>query len=187
VRGEHKVTQDSCVDEFLRMGFAPLRFRGCLPRPFFQAESSQAGQGTGAVELSVETGRRGPHPRSVDSEERRRGKRLSLARRRRSDDVRDRLAELFVKRGVPQHIRSDTGPKFETKAVRHWLARVGVQTLCIRLGNSWENGSFESFNGTLRDERLDRGLFETLWEVTVLVERWMQTYWIRPHSALIQP
>jgi transposase InsO family protein len=32
---------------------------------------------------------------------------------------------------------------------------------------------------------LDRELFDTLWEVKVLVERWRQTYnRIRPHSAL---
>jgi transposase InsO family protein len=32
---------------------------------------------------------------------------------------------------------------------------------------------------------LDRELFDTLWEVRVLVERWRQTYnRIRPHSAL---
>jgi transposase InsO family protein len=32
---------------------------------------------------------------------------------------------------------------------------------------------------------LDRELFDTLWEVKVLVERWRQIYnRIRPHSAL---
>jgi len=37
----------------------------------------------------------------------------------------------------------------------------------------------------LRDELLDRELFDTLWEVKVLVECWRQTYnRIRPHSAL---
>jgi hypothetical protein len=49
----------------------------------------------------------------------------------RSDGVLYRLAELFAQRGVPQHIRSDNGPEFAVKAVRHWLARVGVQTLFI--------------------------------------------------------
>ena len=37
----------------------------------------------------------------------------------------------------------------------------------------------------LRDELLDRELFDTLWEVKVLVEGWRHTYnRIRPHSAL---
>lgn len=110
---------------------------------------------------------------------------IDVERRLRSDDVLYCLAELFVLRGVPQHIRSDNGPEFAAKAVRSWLSRIGVQTLFITPGSPWENGYIESFNGRLRDELLDRELFDTLWEVKVLVERWRQTYnRIRPHSAL---
>lgn len=110
---------------------------------------------------------------------------IDLERRLQSDDVLYRLAELFVQRGVPQHIRSDNGPEFAAKAVRSWLARVGVQTLFITPGSPWENGYIESFNGKLRDDLLDRELFDALWEVKVLTERWRQTYnQIRPHSAL---
>ena len=54
---------------------------------------------------------------------------IDVERRLRSDDVLFRLAELFVGRGVPTHVRSDNGPEFAAKAVRHWLQRVGVQTL----------------------------------------------------------
>jgi len=49
----------------------------------------------------------------------------------------------------------------------------------------WENGYIEGFNGRLPDELLNRELFDPVWEVQVLVERWRQTYnRIRPHSAL---
>jgi transposase InsO family protein len=41
-----------------------------------------------------------------------------VARRLTSDDVLERLPDLFVRRGVPGHIRSDNGPEFTTKAVR---------------------------------------------------------------------
>jgi putative transposase len=110
---------------------------------------------------------------------------IDVARRLRSDDVLFRVAELFVQRGVPQHIRSDNGPEFAAKALQEWLQRVGVQTLFITPGSPWENGYIESFNGRLRDELLNRELFDTLWEVQVLVERWRQAYnRIRPHSAL---
>ena len=96
-----------------------------------------------------------------------------------------RLAELFVQRGVSQHIRSDHGPEFAAKAVRHWLARVGVHTLFITPDSPWENGSIESFKVKLRNELPDRERFDPLWEVQVLVEHWRQTYnRIRPHSAL---
>ena len=69
--------------------------------------------------------------------------------------------------------------------MREWLQRVSVQILFITPGSPWENGYIESFNGRLRDKLLNRELFDTLWEVQVLVERWRQTYnRIRPHSVL---
>ncbi len=43
----------------------------------------------------------------------------------------------------------------------------------------------ESFNGTLRDELLDREIFYTVTEAKVLIERWRREYnQVRPHSAL---
>ncbi len=43
----------------------------------------------------------------------------------------------------------------------------------------------ESFNGKLRDELLNREVFETLREAQVLIERWRIEYnQRRPHSAL---
>ena len=49
----------------------------------------------------------------------------------RSDDVLDCLTDLFVTRGTPEHIRSDNGPEFTAKVVRHWLKSIGVGTLYI--------------------------------------------------------
>ncbi len=110
---------------------------------------------------------------------------IDVARRLNSEDVLDRLAELFVHRGVPEHIRSDNGPEFTAKAVRRWLSRVGVQTLFIEPGSPWENGYIESFNGKLRDECLNLERFDTLLEAQVLIERWRLEYnHLRPHSSL---
>ena len=103
----------------------------------------------------------------------------------RSSDVIETLAELMVRRGVPDHIRSDNGPEFTARAVREWLGRVGTKALYIDPGSPWENGYIESFNGKLRDELLDRELFYTLQEVQVLTAQYRQTYnRIRPHSSL---
>ena len=66
------------------------------------------------------------------------------------------LAELFVKRGPPAHIRSDNGPEFIATAVRQWLAMIGVKTLYITPGSPWENGYCKSFNGSMRDELMGR-------------------------------
>ena len=84
---------------------------------------------------------------------------IEVARHLPADDVLHRLAELFVHRGGPEHIRSDNGPEFTAKAVRHWLTRVGVRTRSIEPGSPWENGYIESFNGKLRDELLNGELF----------------------------
>jgi len=110
---------------------------------------------------------------------------IDVAKKLTSEDVLERLSDLFVCKGVPDHIRSDNGSEFTAKSVREWLGRVGVKTLYIEPGSPWENGYIESFNGKLRDELLEREAFDTLLEAKVLIERWRQHYnTIRPHSAL---
>ncbi len=108
-----------------------------------------------------------------------------MSRKLTSEDVLERLSDLFVRRGVPDHIRSDNGSEFTAKRVREWLERIGVKTLYIEPGSPWENGYVESFNGKLRDELLAREVFDTLLEAKVLIERWRRGYnTLRPHSAL---
>lgn len=94
---------------------------------------------------------------------------IDVGRRLASEDVLERLTEIFVSRGPPACIRSDNGAEFTANAVREWLGRLGVQTLNIEPGSPWENGYVESFNGKLRDELLDREIFYTLQEATVLI------------------
>ena len=110
---------------------------------------------------------------------------IIVARKLKSDDVLQALTDLFVERGVPDHMRSDNGSEFTALIVREWLGRVGAKTLFIEPGSPWENGYNESFNGKLRDELLNMEIFYNLMEATVLIERWRQHYnTIRPHSSL---
>ena len=110
---------------------------------------------------------------------------IEVARRLRSDDVLQVLADLFVRHGAPDHIRSDNGSEFTAKVVRGWLCRVDVKTLYIEPGSPWENGYNESFNGKLRDELLNGEIFYSFKEAQVLIERWRRHYnTLRPHSAL---
>ena len=121
-----------------------------------------------------------------------RGKRLGLkllqeeiARNIGANDVVFCLAGLFVRKGIPDYIRSDNGPEFAAKSIRNWLDRLGARTLFIEPGSPWENGYIESFNGKLRDELLNPEIFDTLYEAQVLTEQWWQHYnRIRPHSSL---
>ena len=77
---------------------------------------------------------------------------IDVARTLTSEDVLERLSDLFVRRGVPDHIRSDNGSEFTAK---------------------------------LRDELLDREVFDTLLEAKVLIGRWRKAYnTVRPHSSL---
>jgi len=110
---------------------------------------------------------------------------IDVSRKLNSEDVLCRLAELFIIRGLPDHIRSDNGPEFTAKAVIDWLEKLEVNTLFIEPGSPWENGYCESFNSKLRDEFLDREIFDTLLEARVLTARWRRYYnQERPHSAL---
>ena len=60
---------------------------------------------------------------------------IDVARRLTSEGVLERLSDLFVRRGVPDYIRSDNGPEFAAFKVREWLGRGGVKTLFIELGS----------------------------------------------------
>ena len=109
---------------------------------------------------------------------------IVVARKIRSHDVLEVLADLFVRHGHPEYLRSDNGPEFSAKLVRRWLGRVGVETLFIEPGSPWENGYNESFNGKLRDELLNGEIFYSLAQAAVLVEQWRREYnTVRPHSA----
>ena len=109
---------------------------------------------------------------------------IEVERHLTSEDVIDKLYYLFLFRGGPEHTRSDNGPEFTAKAIRRWLARMGVKTLFIEPGSPWENGYIESFNGKLRDELLNREIFTTLTEAKILIADWRREYnQVRPHSA----
>lgn len=108
-----------------------------------------------------------------------------MARRIRSHDVRLILTDLFLSRGIPTHIRSDNGPEFIAQQLRSWLTRMGTGPLYIEPGSPWENGYGESFNGTMRDQRLNGELFATLKEAQPIIERWrIHDNTVRPHSSL---
>ncbi len=66
---------------------------------------------------------------------------LDVSRGFKSTDIIDRLSELFVMYGMPEHIRSDNGPEFIAKAIRDWLSKLGVKTLYIEPGSPWRTAS----------------------------------------------
>lgn len=60
---------------------------------------------------------------------------IGIDRRLTSRDVIRILARQMLRRGVPEHIRSDNGPEYIASVVRRWLARLEVGTLFIEPGS----------------------------------------------------
>jgi putative transposase len=95
------------------------------------------------------------------------------------------LEELKVRRGLPQHIRSDNGPEFVSRAVDQWAYEQGLGWHTIQPGRPMENGYVESFNGRFRDECLNENWFTDLADAQAKIALWKQDYnQARPHSAL---
>ena len=110
---------------------------------------------------------------------------IRVARRLKSVDVIEMLAELFMLRGVPGYIRSDNGPEFIADAVQEWIDALGAKTAHMAPGSPWENGYVESLNARLRDELLNGEMFYTLREPQVVIESWRRhDNRVRPHASL---
>lgn len=110
---------------------------------------------------------------------------IRIDRKLKSTDVIDVLSDLFILRGVPDHIRSDNGPEFIAKAVREWITAAGAKTAYIEPGSPWEIGYCESFNSKLRDELLNGEIFYSLAEAKIIIESWRRHYNTkRPHPSL---
>jgi transposase InsO family protein len=60
---------------------------------------------------------------------------IRVARKRGAADVIDTLADLFIARGTPAHIRSDNAPEFAAVAVKGWISGVGAKTATIEPGS----------------------------------------------------
>lgn len=103
----------------------------------------------------------------------------------RGNDVIEVLADIMVRRGCPEYLRSDNGSEFIAKRLRHWLSNLGVITTYIEPGSPWENGYCESFNARMRDEFLNGELFGNMAEARILTQIWVKYYnTVRPHSSL---
>ena len=110
---------------------------------------------------------------------------IRVERRLKATDVIDVLSDLFLVRGVPEHVRSDNGPEFVAASVREWIGAVGARTAYIAPGSPWENGFIESFNARLRDELLNGEIFYSLKEARVVIESWRRHFnAVRPHGSL---
>ena len=74
-----------------------------------------------------------------------------------SQGIIDQLFNLFILRGIPEHIRSDNGTEFTAREIRKWLSHLGVKTLFIEPGTPGRmailNHSMESLGMSFSTER----------------------------------
>jgi putative transposase len=83
------------------------------------------------------------------------------------------LADLFLSRGIPTHIRSDNGPEFIANTPRQLRNALQMAPLYIEPGSPCENGC------------LNGELFYTLKEAQTMTEPWRTHYnLVRPHRSL---
>jgi putative transposase len=95
------------------------------------------------------------------------------------------LDQLTQHRGRPQMIVSDNGSELTSNAILSWAGAAQVEWHYIAPGKPMQNGFIESFNGRLRDEKLNETLFTTLHQVRVELAQWRDDYnHYRPHSGL---
>jgi len=95
------------------------------------------------------------------------------------------LTRLMMERRKPQMVVSDNGSELTSNAILSWADEARVEWHYIAPGKPMKNGYIESFNGKLRDEKLNETLFTTLLQVRVELAQWRNDYnHHRPHSGL---
>ena len=87
---------------------------------------------------------------------------IRVGQRLRGMDVVRVLEGLAEDRGRSRSIRVDNGPEFLSKDVDWWAYWNGVRLNFSRPGKPTDNGIIESFNGRLRQERLNEHWFMSL-------------------------
>jgi len=95
------------------------------------------------------------------------------------------LNQIIEWRGKPQVIRSDNGPEYISRTLRHWAQQQGIRLDYIQPGKPQQNAYIERYNRTVRYDWLSHYLFESIAEVQDYATDWMWTYnHERPNMAL---
>ena len=95
------------------------------------------------------------------------------------------LDALVMIYGKPNCIVSDNGTEFFSRAILKWAEQNDVAWHYINPGKPQQNAFIESFNGSLRDELLNKEIFDTLNDARRKIALWRYDYnAVRPHSSL---
>lgn len=95
------------------------------------------------------------------------------------------LKKVIHEYGKPDKIRVDNGPEFISTLFTDWCRGRGITVQHIQPGKPCQNGYIERFNRTYRQDILDAYLFESIQQVRMTTEDWINDYNNqRPHEAL---
>jgi len=86
--------------------------------------------------------------------------------------VRPVLDRIASERGLPEATVVDNGPEFRGRALAAWGEERRVRLEFIQPGKPVQNAYVESFNGRLRDERLNANWFTSLSDARRKIETW---------------
>lgn len=101
---------------------------------------------------------------------------ITVDRNLHGDDVVDTMEHIKSMRGAPKRIQVDNGSEFASKARDLRAYENGVTLDLSRPGKLTDNPFIESFNGSFRDECLNRNWFRSLDDAQQKVEAWRVDY-----------
>lgn len=95
------------------------------------------------------------------------------------------LEQLESERGLPLSIRTDNGPEFVSKKLDKWCEKRKLKQNFIQSGMPVQNGYNGRVNRTYREDVLDAYFFESLEQLRVLSDNWVETYNRKhPHRSM---
>jgi putative transposase len=86
------------------------------------------------------------------------------------------LEQLIDLHGRPVALRVDNGPELTAEVLVDWCRRHNIELRYIQPGKPDQNAYIERLNRSYREEVLSAYVFESLEQVRVLTEEWLQTY-----------
>ena len=84
---------------------------------------------------------------------------LKVRRHFKARDVVEVLSELFLKRGLPCHIRSDNGSEFTAKVVRRWLEKFEIKIYSL---NQAAHGRTATMNHSMESSETNYSMVKSL-------------------------
>lgn len=82
-----------------------------------------------------------------------------------AERVERTLDQIIEWRGQLSEIRCDNGPEYISARLQNWAKGKGIRLRYIQPGKPQQNGYVERFNRTVRYDRMNQYLFESLEEV----------------------